>query len=149
MRTIALSLTVGLAAAAGMVAQNEPLATLASGLSQNDAVAAMSAFDGSAKERAAIESDIEALVAQAEILCALDVVEEKGAGDVRSLDVDWYMQLKSVASQGPTERRRERVQIEVSKIKGKWKITSLSPRSILAPIQIGNAAAIERQHAPG
>jgi len=135
MRTIALSFL----AALPLLAQNDALATLASGLSQNDAVAAMSAFDANAKDRAAIEADMEALVAQAEILCAIDVVEEKGTGDMRSLDVDWYMQLKSLATQGPTERRRERVQIEVSKIRGKWKITSISPRTILAPIQIADS----------
>jgi hypothetical protein len=112
------------------------IARLASSLSQNDAVGALEAFDSHMQDYGAVESDINALVAQAGVLCAIDVVEDRDSGAARTLDVDWYMQLKSQADAGPTERRRERVEVRVAKIRGKWKITSLSPMSILAPIHI-------------
>jgi hypothetical protein len=116
------------------------IAKLASSLSQNDAVGALEAFDSHMKDYGAIESDIDALVTQADVLCAIDVIEDKEAqaesGEIRTLDVDWFLQLKSQADAGPTERRRERVEVRIAKIRGKWKITSLAPMSILAPLQI-------------
>jgi hypothetical protein len=113
------------------------ISKLASSLSQNDSAGALAAFDSHMKDYGTIQGDIEALVAQSEVLCAIDIVEDQQSADGRRLDVDWYMQLKSLASQGPTERRRERVAVEMKQIKGKWKITSVSPLTILAPIHIG------------
>ena len=114
------------------------IAKLASSLSQNDSASAMEAFDSHMKDYGTIESNIDALVAQADVLCAIDVIQDNAtpAGDVRTLDVDWYMTLKSQADAGPTERRRERVEVQIKKIRGKWKITSLVPLSILDPIHI-------------
>jgi hypothetical protein len=118
------------------------IAKLASSLSQNDSVGALETLDAHMKDRGAIEADLEALAAQTDVLCAIDVVEDavedKDTGDLHKLDVDWYMELKSRADGGPTERRRERVQIEVRLVKNKWKIVSISPMTILAPIHINN-----------
>ena len=114
------------------------IAKLASALSQNDGTTAMEAFDSHMKDYGTIESNIDALVAQTDVLCAIDVIQDNAtpAADVRTLDVDWYMTLKSQADAGPTERRRERVEVQIKKIRGKWKITSLAPLSILNPIHI-------------
>ena len=114
------------------------IAKLASALSQNDGTAAMEAFDSHMKDYGTIESNIDALVAQTDVLCAIDVIQDNAtpAADVRTLDVDWYMTLKSQADAGPTERRRERVEVQIKKIRGKWKITALAPLSILDPIHI-------------
>ena len=114
------------------------IAKLASSLSQNDGTTAMEAFDSHMKDYGTIESNIDALVNQADVLCAIDVIEDNAtpSADVRTLDVDWYMTLKSQAEVGPTERRRERVTVQITKIRGKWKITALSPLSILDPIHI-------------
>jgi hypothetical protein len=112
------------------------IAKLASSLSQNDAAGALAAFDSHMKDYGTIESDIDALAAQTGVLCAIDVVQDKKSGEARLLDVDWFMNLKSKADAGPTERRRERVAVRIEKIRGRWKITSLAPLSILDPIHI-------------
>ena len=57
-----------------------PLSQLASALSQNDSVSAIAVFDPKMAGYATVESNIEALVAQTDILCAIDIVEQK---DVR------------------------------------------------------------------
>jgi len=112
------------------------VAALASALSQNDANAALAAFDPDMKERGAVERDITALAAQSDILCAIDVVDERDQDGERVLDVDWYMRLQSQSPAGSTERRRQRVLLHVKKTKGKWKITAISPLAILAPLSI-------------
>lgn len=114
----------------------EALARLAEALSQNNATAALEVFDAKMPGYGALESNIEALVSQSDILCAIDVVEERDAGEGKDLDVDWYLRVKSQSVSGPVERRRERVTLHIKLVGGKWKITSLSSPKILQPLSV-------------
>ncbi len=112
------------------------LAKLATYLSQNSVPEALACFDPQMKDYGSIEADIDALGAQTDVLCAIDVIEEKGEGNERKLDTDWFVELRSQADGGPVERRRERVQIEMKKFPKAWKIVAMAPISILDPIHI-------------
>lgn len=109
---------------------------LATALSQRDSVSAMEVFDSKMENYGRVESAIGALTAQADILCAIEVVEEKEAGETLTADTDWYLQLKSRSDGGTTERRRERVTLRFKKLRGKWRITGLSPMSVLDPVAV-------------
>jgi hypothetical protein len=124
---------------AAMAAEQTPLAAiadLATALSESDPDGVLRYFDSQMKDYGTIEADIEALTAQADVSCAIDIVKDDESNGVHKLDLDWFMELKSQGASPQVERRRERVQIEMREIKGKWKITALSPLSILGPIQI-------------
>ena len=108
------------------------LADLATALSQGDAVAAIGAFDRSMKEFGSLSANIEALVAQGEVLCAIDVVRESTTGAAQEIDADWYIQIKGRTS-GEVVRRRERVHLRLDKLRGRWRITGFSPSRILEP----------------
>ena len=112
------------------------LARLASALSGGDGVATLLAFDPGMKGFGALEGAAQALVAQAEVLCSIEVLQEKTMGGDMLLDTDWYLQIKSRAAGGPTERRRERVSVTVRVIAGRWRIVALSSTAMLAPLQI-------------
>jgi len=112
------------------------LAKLATALSESDSDSALEYFDSHMKSYGEIEQKIEALTAQADISCAIDIVTDEEAGGVHKLDLDWFMQLKSQIDDSQLERRRERVQVEMRRIKGVWKIVSLSPIKIFDPLQI-------------
>ena len=112
------------------------IADLATALSENDPDGVLRYFDSQMKDYGAIEADVEALAAQADISCAIDIVKDDESNGVHKLDLDWFMELKSRGNSPQLERRRERVQIEMREIKGRWKITVLSPLSILEPIHI-------------
>jgi hypothetical protein len=114
----------------------DAIAQLASALSQNDSVNALAVFDSKMPGYSAIESNIGALVSQADIVCAIDVLEEKEEGTAKVLDVDWYMDVKSQAPSGPVQRRRERVSLRMILFHGNWKITAISPAKILEPLPI-------------
>jgi hypothetical protein len=114
----------------------DSLAKLASALSENDSDDALEYFDSHMQSYGQIEQKLEALTAQAEIHCAIDVVTDVEANGVHKLDLDWFMQLKSQIDDSQLERRRERVQVEMKKFKNTWKITSLSPITIFDPLQI-------------
>ena len=120
-------------------AEQTPLAAiadLATDLSESDPDGVLRYFDSQMKDYGTIEADIEALTAQADISCAIDIVKDDESNGVHKLDLDVFMELKSQGGNSQLERRRERVQVEMREIKGKWKITALSPLSILGPIQI-------------
>jgi hypothetical protein len=112
------------------------LANLATALSESDSDTALDYFDSQMKGYRDLERNIEALTAQTDISCSIDVVTDMEENGVHKLDLDWYMQLKSIGDNGPLERRRERVLVEMRSFKGVWKITSLSPASILDPLLI-------------
>jgi hypothetical protein len=123
---------------------------LAAFLSDGESVGALEAFDKSMRRYGAIAEYIEALAAQTEVLCSIEIVGDKeaddDASDVHHLDLDWYMVLKSRADSGPEERRRQHVAVTMQRFyrnnsarpgpKGAavWRITSISPEQILAPI---------------
>ena len=112
------------------------IANLATALSENDPDGAMRYFDSGMKSYAAIEANVEALAAQTDVSCAIDVVTDQETNGVHKLDLDWFMQLKSQGDIPQIEQRRVRVQVEMREIKGRWRITAMSPLSILDPIHI-------------
>jgi hypothetical protein len=85
------------------------------------------------KQYAEIDNDIDALITQNDVLCAIDVVSISEKNGITELDLDWYMQLKSRADAGPVTRRRERIHAELTKVRNKWKIARLEPSEILKP----------------
>ena len=112
------------------------LANLATALTESDADGALDIFDSKMKTYPEVEQKLEALTAQDDINCSIDVVTDEESEGIHKLDLDWFMQLKSQIDDSQLERRRERVQVEMRQIKGVWKITSISPVSIFNPLQI-------------
>jgi hypothetical protein len=122
-----------------LAAEKTPLASLANlatALTDGDSDDAIELFDSKMKSYPEIEQKLEALTAQDDINCAIDIVTDEESDGLHKLDLDWFMQLKSQIDDSQFERRRERVQVEMRQIKGAWKITSISPLSIFDPINI-------------
>ena len=143
MRITGLSLIASvlfLSSAAGQPAAEQTpfavLANLATYLSQNDFPSAIALFDPQMNGYGEVYRNLDALAAQTDPSCALDILEDEESGNIHKLDVDILLTLKSKADPGRIERRRERVQIEMKQIKGKWKITAFNPLGILDPILI-------------
>jgi hypothetical protein len=112
------------------------LAGLAAALSESDADGALEFFDSKMPSFADIEQKIEALTAQDDVSCSIDVVTDTESNGAHKLDLDWFMQIKSQGDSEQIERRRERVQVEMRQVKGVWKITSMTPVGILNPVRI-------------
>ena len=137
MRAIALSLILGFTMLAADATPTDSIVKLATALSGNDSSTALSYFDSKMKNHAAIEANLGALAAQADVTCAIDIVtDDEEPGGAHKLQLDWYMTLKSQADPMLQERRREQVQVEMRMSGSRWKIVSMSPLSILDPIKI-------------
>jgi hypothetical protein len=137
MRVIALSLILGFTVLAADPTPTDSIVKLATALSGNDYSTALSYFDSKMKNYAAIEGNLVALAAQADVTCAIDIItEDEEPGGVHKLSLDWYMVLKSQADPMLQERRREQVQVEMRQSGSRWKIVGMSSLSILDPIKI-------------
>ena len=112
------------------------LAALATALGENDPDGALEFFDPNLSSYGQIEQKIEAVTAQDDISCSIEIVTDTEVNGVHKLDLDWFMHLKSQGAAAQVEERRERVEVEMRQIKGVWKITSIAPIKILDPIEI-------------
>jgi hypothetical protein len=105
------------------------ISDLANYLSEGNGPGAIDAFDKSMPNYQTLSDNIFAMVAQADISCTIDPIEQKG----NVIEVDWFLKLNSKADEGPTERRQMNVKVTINKVGKKWKITAIDPQSILDP----------------
>lgn len=128
---------LGLLAAAGSVCAQEPersaalplLSRVAEALSENNVSEALHYFDRRMPGFDTLASNLNALSAQYLIACSIDLLESSVAGNSETLQLDWFLQLRSKAEEGPLVRRRERVTLTV--IGGR--IAAFAPLSLLKP----------------
>ena len=106
---------------------------LASALSEGNGLAFLDRVDRSMPDYETLQRNILALVAQNELVAAIDVIEDEGDDHTRAVQVDWLLQIRSREETGTLVRRREIVKCRLERVKKKWKVTSLDPISFLAP----------------
>ena len=109
------------------------IAGLAADLNEKNQFGAIGVFSSEMKEHGEIDNDIDALVTQNDLLCAIDIVSDRQTGEVHTLDLDWYMRLKARTDGGPLSDRRERVKVTMKKVKSKWQIVAIDSLKILSP----------------
>jgi hypothetical protein len=97
----------------------------------------MSAFSKDMPDYATLESNVTALVRQAEVSSSVQTVSEDGNDQARTIDLDWVMQVRNLEQDGPIVRRREVVHCAFRKEKKHWKIISLTPIDFFAPPKPG------------
>jgi hypothetical protein len=106
---------------------------LASALSEGNGLAFLDRVDHSMPDYEKLERSILALVAQNELLAAIDVIENEGDDQTRAVQVDWILQIRAREETGPLVRRRETVKCRLARLKKKWKVASLDPISFFSP----------------
>src|SRR5271170_2425761 len=82
----------------------------------------MNAFDKDMPEYETIRNDVAALVNQADVGSAIEPISDEGDDAKRSLDLDWYLEVRSLLQDGPIVHRRQTVHCELRKENKKWKI---------------------------
>ncbi len=113
------------------------ISSMANALSTVNAPKFMDAIDKSMPDYDTLKSNVAALMNQAEITSSIEIVKEDGDDNKRVLDLDWYLEIRSLLPDGPIERRREIIHCElVRKDKKHWKIVSLQPMNFFAPAKL-------------
>ena len=113
------------------------IGNMANALSTVNAPKFMDAFDKTMPEYETLKSNVPALMNQSEITSSIEIIKEDGDDNKRVLDLDWYLEIRSLLPDGPIERRREIIHCElVRKDKKHWKIVSLKPMNFFAPAKL-------------
>ena len=115
----------------------EVVTDMAGALTEVNVPKFMSAFSKDMPDYATLQSNVTALVQQAEVSSSIQTVTEDGNDQARSIDLDWVLQIRSLEEDGPIVRRREVIHCEFRKEKKHWKIVSLKPVDFFAPPKLG------------
>lgn len=117
----------------GSAASLKLLTGIAEALSENNISEALHYFDRNMPGFDALATNLNALSAQYLIACSIEFLESNPApGDAETLQLDWFLQLRSKAQDGPLVRRRERVTLTVAGGRHP-RITAFAPLSLLTP----------------
>jgi len=113
------------------------VSNMANALSTVNAPKFMDAIDKSMPDYEKLKSNVAALMNQTEITSSIETIKDEGHDTKRTVDLDWYLEVRSLLPDGPIERRREIVHCElVRRDKKHWKIVSLKPAEFFAPAKL-------------
>jgi len=96
----------------------------------------MDAFDKDMPDYGKLKDAVAALTNQAEVTSAIEPMKDEGDDAKRSVDLDWYMQIRSLVQDGPIVTRREMIHCELRREGKRWKIVSIAPVEFFAPAKL-------------
>jgi hypothetical protein len=108
-------------------------ASMASALSEANAIVFLNAFDPAMPGYEALRASVTALLREAEVQSSIDLVAEEGDDSSRTVELDWLLHIVDRQDGAVAERRQERVKCRVEKSGRKWRIASLAPLQFFAP----------------
>jgi hypothetical protein len=109
---------------------------LASRLSAGDAAGFLEGFDQTMPGYEDFRANVTGLLQQAEVLSSIEFRRNDGTDTVRSVEADWFLQIKERYETGGVTRRRELVKCRVEKTGRRWKVFALEPQSLFAPVPV-------------
>jgi len=102
-------------------------ASMAAALSEINVPQFMDAFDKDMPDYEKLKNAVTALVNQAEVSSSVEPVKDEGDDTKRTVELDWYLEIRSLLPDGPLVHRREVILCELRKEKKRWKIVSIKP----------------------
>ena len=141
MRATALSCGIGILACAALIADTHDdvidlFTSMAAALSEVNVPQFMDAFDKDMPDYGQIKTGVAALLNQADVTSSVEPLSDEGDDSKRTVDLDWYLEIKSLLPDGPVVRRREVVHCELRKEKKHWKIVALKPIEFFGPAKL-------------
>jgi len=102
-------------------------ASMAAALSEINVPEFMDAFDKDMPDYDKLKGAVTTLVNQAEVSSSVEPLKDEGDDAKRTVELDWYLEIRSLLPDGPVAHRREVIQCELRKEKKRWKIVSIKP----------------------
>jgi hypothetical protein len=141
MRAIALSCGTGILACVALFADAHDdivdlFASMGAALSEINVPQFMDAFDKDMPDYDKLKGAVTALVNQAEVSSSVEPLKDEGDDARRTVDLDWYLEIRSLLPAGPIVHRREVVHCELRKEKKRWKIVALKPIEFFAAAKL-------------
>ena len=132
MRAIALSCGIGILACAALISDTHDdvvdlFASMAAALSEINVPQFMDAFDKDMPDYDKMKRAVTGLVNQAEVSSSVEPLKDEGDDTKRTVELDWFLEIRSLLPDGPVVHRREVIRCELRKEKKRWKIVSIQP----------------------
>jgi len=108
------------------------LASMSGALSEINVPQFMEAFDKNMPDYDQLKAGVTALVNQADVSSSVEPLNDDGDDASRTVELDWYLEIRSLLPDGPIIRRREIVRCRLRKEKKRWKIVALKPVEFFA-----------------
>ena len=109
------------------------LESMASGLSQEDPEAFVRALDPAMPGYQTVSANVRALVAQMNVLAAIEILTQRGDAQHQDVQLDWFLELTLKGDPMSLTRRREMVKCRMEKQKKKWRVVSMEPLGLFEP----------------
>src|SRR5580704_3663158 len=110
--------------------------SMAAALSEINVPQFMDAFDKDMPDYGNLKTGVTALVRQADVTSTIEPLTDEGDDTKRTVELDWYLEIRSLLPDGPLVRRREVVHCELRKKKKHWKIVALKPIDFFGPAKL-------------
>lgn len=141
MRVIGLSAILLACAAACLSADpetevNNLVGVMTAALTEVDVPEFMGVFDKNMPGYERLKQNVTALVDQAEVASSVEPIKNEGSETNRAVDLDWYLQVRSLVQDGPIVRRRQVVHLELMQDKKRWRVVSIAPIDFFAPAKL-------------
>ena len=108
-------------------------ASMAQALSAGNPSDFLAPFERSMPGYQKLESQVFALLSQAEVASSVELVQDQGDDQRRRVELDWILEIRSHLPAGPSEHRRQLLKARLARRGKSWKIVSLEPLSFFAP----------------
>jgi hypothetical protein len=100
----------------------------AEGLINDDAASFLDSFDRNMPGYAALQNNVEGLLAAYDVGATIEEITDEGDDHKRTVELDWLLILKQKgATNSPQQTRRQIVKCTVERRGKQWKITALEP----------------------
>jgi hypothetical protein len=138
MRAIALSLAVTLWCCSGALADPHSevvdlFAGMASALGDENTAGFMKPVDKDMPGYNTLRNQIDALLLGATVSSDVEPIKDDGNDTRRTVQLDWFLQIRSRQADGPLVQRRQIITCELERQKKGWRIVSLKPIAFFAP----------------
>ncbi len=114
----------------------ELFANVANALSTVNPAKFMDAFDKNMPDYDKLKSEVAALVNQTEVTSSVEPLKDEGDDAKRSVELDWYLEIRSLLPDGPVTHRREVIRCELKRDGKRWRIVSLKPVEFFAAAKL-------------
>jgi len=111
-------------------------ASMAAALADSNVSEFMKPCDKDMPDYDALKAEIGSLLTGNQVSSSVEPMNEEGDDSKRSVDLDWYLQIRSQLDNGPITVRRKVIHCELRKEGKHWKVVSLQPMDFFAPAKV-------------
>ena len=111
-------------------------ASMAGALADSNVSEFMKPCDQDMPDYDTLKAEIGSLLTGNQVSSSIEPIKEDGDDTKRSVDLDWYLQIRNQLDNGPITVRRKVIHCELRKEGKHWKIVSLQPIDFFAPAKV-------------